>query len=121
MQDNVPAFRLRNAAALVLLILAAPRTFAGDVRTIEVEASEFSFRPAEIRVERDETVRLELVNAGQISHNLHLDGVDVKTETVQAGATDTIEFTASESGTIRFHCNVPGHEEAGMKGRLVVE
>lgn len=121
MQRSRSVHRGRTAIAGVVFALASPLAWAGDVRTIEIEATEFTFEPSSIEVEQGETVRLKLVNAGNISHNLHLHGVEAKTETVQAGNSDTIEFTAQDSGTVRFFCNVPGHKQAGMKGRVLVE
>ena len=111
----------RTILAGLLLASTGPALAAEGPRTVEVRATEFSFEPSSVAVEQGETVRLKLVNAGNISHNLHLRGVEAKTETVQAGNTDIVEFTAQDSGTVRFFCNVPGHEEAGMTGRVVVE
>jgi uncharacterized cupredoxin-like copper-binding protein len=37
------------------------------------------------------------------------------------GNSGSIEFTATEADIVRFFCNVPGHEQAGMTGRLKVE
>ncbi len=118
---SIPRIRARALASALALAALAPAAVAGDVRTVEITATEFAFEPSKIDVEQGETVRLKLVNQGNLSHNLHLHGVDTKTETVQGGASDTVEFTATEAGTVRFFCNVPGHKEAGMKGRMVVE
>jgi len=49
------------------------------------------------------------------------DRADARTETIQAGSNDSVEFTATEDGTVHFFCDVPGHEQAGMTGRLKVE
>lgn len=116
------ASMLRNQSlALLVAVVVIPAASAADIRTVEITATEFAYEPSRIAVEAGETVRLKLVNEGHLSHNLHLHGVDAKTETVQRGSSDTIEFTASESGTVRFFCNVPGHKEAGMKGQVLVE
>jgi len=39
----------------------------------------------------------------------------------EAGHTAQIAFTPSQPGTYVFYCTVPGHRQAGMEGRLVVE
>lgn len=36
-------------------------------------------------------------------------------------ATATGTFTASSAGSFDYHCEVPGHEEKGMKGTLTVQ
>jgi uncharacterized cupredoxin-like copper-binding protein len=108
-------------ASFLLGLLSFSAAHASDVRTIEIEATEFSFEPAEIEVEKGETVRLKLMNRGSLSHNIHIEGAPINTETVQGGSSDTVEFTASQDGSIRFFCNVPGHKQAGMTGDIVVE
>lgn len=108
-------------STLLLWGLAVPAVQAEDVLTVEIRATEFSFEPAEIDVDKGETVRLRLVNAGSLSHNVHLEGAPVKTETVQSGASDTVQFTAEKGGTIQFFCNVPGHKQAGMTGQIAIE
>lgn len=119
---NLARTTLRAGLSTLLLWgLAVAAVQAEDVRTVEIRATEFSFEPAEIDVEKGETVRLKLVNAGSLSHNLHLEGAPVKTETVQSGASDTVRFTAESGGTVRFFCNVPGHKQAGMTGRIAVD
>ena len=94
---------------------------AEDTDTVKVVAKEFAFQPATIEMETGEMVRLKLVNQGQLSHNLHMRGVVTSTETIQTGKTDTVEVTASADGTLEFYCDVPGHEQAGMTGKIVVE
>jgi nitrite reductase (NO-forming) len=111
-----------NAGGLVLaLSLVSSQALAGDVRTVEVTAEEFAFKPATVEVEPGATVRLKLVNEGNMSHNLHLRDRDTKTDTIQAGKSDTLEFTAPRDGEVAFFCAIPGHESAGMKGKIVVQ
>lgn len=115
--------RSRVAGALLGLATMGPTAavHAENARTVEIVAQEFGFQPATIEMEAGETVRLELVNQGQLSHNLHLRGVAAKTGTVQTGNSDTLLVTAPDDGTIGFYCAVPGHEQAGMTGEIVVE
>lgn len=54
------------------------------------------------------------------SHNLTVEGLDIGTDTIQAGNTTTISFTPEEPGTYDIVCTVPGHSQAGMTGDLVV-
>lgn len=110
------------AIALGLMLMAlTPAESADGVRTITISASEFKFEPSEIRVEQGDAVRIILVNKGALSHNLHLRDAKPKTKTLQTGASDALKFTAEESGTVRFFCNVPGHKDAGMTGQISVE
>jgi len=110
-------------AAGIALGVAASTAHADAVRTITLTAEEFEFTPSEVEIEPGETVRLKLVNEGRLSHNLTItgDGLEGRTQTIQRGETDSFEITASDSGTIEFICDVPGHEQAGMRGHLVVK
>ncbi len=116
------AQRVLHAGSVALaLSLFAQQALAGDVRTVEVTAQEFEFTPSTIKVEPGETVRLKLVNQGNMSHNLHLRNTDAKTATIQSGKSDTLEVTAPDNGELGFFCAIPGHEKAGMKGSIVVQ
>lgn len=93
----------------------------GEVREISVEGEEFGFSPSGITVSEGETVRVTFTNVGTFPHNFVIDELGVATETIQPGETDTVEFTANESGTFAFYCSVGNHREQGMEGDLEVE
>ncbi|MBA1145976.1 cupredoxin domain-containing protein [Ectothiorhodospiraceae bacterium WFHF3C12] len=102
--------------AVAMTFPAAGGSAEGDI--VKVTAKEFGFEPSSIKAEAGETLRIKLVNDGALSHNLHIRGTGIKTKTIQAGGTDTVEFTVPEDGNVRFFCNVPGHKQAGMTGRI---
>ena len=63
-------------------------------------------------------------NKSSVPHNVQIEPADSEGD---VGGTDTI--TASKTmttiedlkpGTYNFYCNIPGHEDAGMKGTLTV-
>lgn len=92
----------------------------GTVKTFDVAAKSFSFTPAEIRVKKGDTVKIVLTNSGGM-HNWVIDEFNAKTKTIAAGATDTVEFTASKVGTFEYYCSVGNHRQMGMVGKLIVE
>lgn len=109
---------------LVLLGASATVGAATDsegVRTIEVVAKEFAFEPSTIEVKPGQTVRIKLVNQGSLSHNLHIAGNGMETQTLQSGGSDSLTLEAPADGKLQFFCDVPGHKQAGMKGQIVVE
>lgn len=112
---------LAAISGLLFTLAVTSSVIAQTPRTVEILATDFAFEPNRINVERGETVRLKLVNAGSLSHNVHLSGASLKTETVQGGGTDSVTFTAQTNGTVSFFCNVPGHRQAGMQGEIVIE
>lgn len=122
-------------------------TEAGS-RRVEVVMTEFAFDPDAIQVTAGETVTFVVTNVGIVEHELrlsnahrieehiesghadhheddqghHMEGGDV-TLTVAAGDTGEIEVTFPNDTTIytEIVCLIPGHYEAGMKGKLTYE
>ena len=66
-----------------------------------------------------ETVRITIVNAELMLHDIALDKLAVKsTEVLDKGASTNITFKAERSDT--YFCSIPGHRAAGMEGRIDV-
>jgi uncharacterized cupredoxin-like copper-binding protein len=68
------------------------------------------------------TVEMKNPSSSGVPHGIAVEGngVDQDGETVQPGGTSTDTLTL-KPGTYTFYCPVPGHEDAGMKGTLVVK
>jgi plastocyanin len=68
-------------------------------------------------------VTITLRNESPVPHNIAVRGGSIDTEpseTIQGG--DTTELTVDlPAGEYEYYCEVPGHEQAGMKGTLTVE
>lgn len=97
------------------------------------------FEPAVVRVQRGETVRFVASNEGQVAHELvvgtvqdiqehaasmaagqghaHAGGIAV---TVQPGQAGEFVATFDRDQVLEMACLVPGHYEAGMRGRVDV-
>ena len=119
---------------------------AGGAQEVTVKMTDrVTFQPAEIRVEAGRPVRLTLDNSESASvHDLTVAempvmdvlssgaaggmghaGMDAGTEyalhiALDGGGVRTLEFTPTHSGEYVFICTVPGHEQAGMTGKLIV-
>ena len=64
-----------------------------------------------------ETVRITIVNAELLAHDIALEKQGVKsTEVLDVGAQTSITFTATENDT--YYCTIPGHRAAGMEGKF---
>jgi len=85
-----------------------------------VEAIDFAFVPAELRLQAGEPVNIVLEST-QGGHNLAVDAVGFRLPIVDEGETTRGALTIDEPGTYEFICSVPGHLEAGMRGTIVVE
>lgn len=92
-----------------------------EVREVRVDGDEFSFSPASISVAAGERIRLTFNNIGTFPHNFMIDELSVATETIPPGSSDTVEFTADQSGTFTFYCSVGNHRAQGMEGSLEIE
>ncbi|MCR4279490.1 MAG: cupredoxin domain-containing protein [Candidatus Zambryskibacteria bacterium] len=88
-------------------------------REFTINASNFSFSDSEIEVNKGERVRITLTNTVG-THDLVVEGYDVRTQILQTGESETIEFIADESGTFEYYCSIGNHRAMGMTGTLTV-
>jgi len=111
------------------------------VRTIEIEMSDqMRFTPSELSVLKGDTVRFVVKNGGQLLHEMVLGTEDSLAEHaelmkqfpgmehdephmahVASGAMEEMGWQFTESGEFFFGCLVPGHFDAGMRGRIIVQ
>jgi uncharacterized cupredoxin-like copper-binding protein len=109
-------------------------------RTIEIASGDnMRFSPNEIRVKRGQTIRFKVVNGGQMKHEMVLGTLaelkehaalmrkfpemehdDPNAVTVEPGKTGELVWRFTRAGNFDFACLVPGHFEAGMRGRILV-
>lgn len=54
---------------------------------------------------------------GKLGHHAHGHSNAIY---VKPGASKTLIWTFTKAGVFEFACNIPGHSEAGMKGKIVV-
>ena len=116
-------------AAVVIVLLLGALTYGRallaptepvGVRELTVQGFEYGFDPAELTIHRGEAVRLLFRNTGTIEHDLTIPDWDAATPILAPGEEAVVEFQARRSGTFRFLCTVPGHNELGMNGTLRV-
>ncbi len=127
------------AAVLLLasLVLAAcgggGSSSGGGNTSISSTLTDFKFEPNTWSVPAGKTITLKLTNNGAVEHTWVLvkspvtppapqgGGDAIFQAKVQPGQTQTFTFTApSAPGDYEVICDVPGHLEAGMDGKLTV-
>ena len=116
------------------------------VRTVRIEAEEYSFSPADLAVRAGETVKFVVANKGKLKHELTIGDAaeqaahqrsmsemsDMKHDEgthempansvhVAPGETRELIWTFTKSGPLTIACNYPGHGELGMTGALEVK
>jgi plastocyanin len=118
--------------ALTVMVFAACSGGGSAGNTISTTATDFHFEPSTWTVKAGEQVTLEITNDGAVEHDWVLLGSmitapadgekDVIFETeVAPGQTESVTFTAPATpGEYQVICEIAGHLEAGMEGKLVV-
>jgi uncharacterized cupredoxin-like copper-binding protein len=81
------------------------------------------FEPETVTVKAGEAVTISFKNKGVIVHDYISQGAErnVKLANVLGGREAQGVFKASKPGTYAVICQQPGHREAGMVGKIVVE
>lgn len=110
-------------------------------RTMRIDmADTMRFTPSEVKVKRGETVRFVVTNKGKQMHEMVLGTMDdLKKHSelmkkhpgmehdephmahVAPAKTAEMGWRFSKSGTFYYGCLLPGHFEAGMIGKIIVE
>lgn len=98
-----------------------PTPTNGPVKTFNVSGQNYSFSPSTISVNKGDTVKITFTNNGGWPHNFALDEFNVKSQTVQVGQSDTVQFVADKAGSFQFYCSVANHKAMGMVGTLTVK
>jgi len=101
---------------------ASQASASGEIELIATdEAGQFRFLPNRIEVRAGQTISLRVVNQGASAHDLALPTLGAETGQIDPGQATTLTLTApSTPGEYRFICTIPGHEQLGMYGTLVV-
>lgn len=94
----------------------------GEPFKIQITGNDFSFAPASIQVPQNRPVSFTFENKGQMAHDWVIKGIGSEDLHLNASAgkmaSKTITF--AQAGTYAIVCTLPGHEEYGMKGQMVV-
>jgi nitrite reductase (NO-forming) len=110
------------AVAIVAVVAAGGSSTGGEAplaaggaagtQTVAVELGEFYIEPASIEVAAGTELRVEITNAGELAHDLKLEGT-TGSELIEPGDTVTADLGVIDASTQAW-CTVPGHKEAGM-------
>lgn len=96
----------RPAAGTTLKIKAAPIALKYNISTLKAKAGK---------------VTIVMTNPSPLQHDVAIKGNGVKVKGKAVGKGGVSKVTATlKKGTYEFYCTLPGHEAAGMKGKLVV-
>ena len=124
---------------------------AASPRVVTVIMRDYRFDPTPLYLYQNETIELNVVNAGMVEHELVLGDAAVQAAWASADAAATppapfttappasapvdtgglrvllksgesasVDFTVPEGGDLLLVCNIPGHEQRGMVGQVVL-
>jgi uncharacterized cupredoxin-like copper-binding protein len=98
------------------------------------------FEPSELRVKQGEQIRFQLVNMGDLKHEMVIGTIeanlahakemeknpdmehdDPNGKQLESKKSGEIFWRFTKAGTFDFSCLVPGHRDAGMSGKIIVE
>jgi heme/copper-type cytochrome/quinol oxidase subunit 2 len=86
---------------------------------LSMNAADFAFRPNTLTVKVGTPVHINVQNTSSEAHNFDLPAFGVNVN-LPPGTTTAVTFTPTQTGTYYFWCNLPGHPQAGMVGKITV-
>ena len=94
---------------------------SGGRGSVELTATDFKFDPATVELEKAGEMTFTLINDGQSTHALEIEGQGIEEESdeIDGGATTALTVDL-KPGEYEFYCPVDDHREMGMEGTLVV-
>ncbi len=114
---------LALALAVAAVVAAGPagaRPAATSVVRVTALASGLKFNTKVLRA-RHGRIEIVFTNKSALQHNVRIENGESElggTKKISKGVTTA--FLTLKKGTYNFYCSVPGHEDAGMKGKLIV-
>lgn len=102
--------------AVLAVVLAA---CGAPTLKVTLIAEDINWNITAINAKVGQPIEITFTNAGALDHNLVIEelGVDIL---LASGQTEVVTVTVDHPGTIPYICSIPGHEEAGMVGEIVV-
>jgi nitrite reductase (NO-forming) len=68
-----------------------------------------------------DTVTMTLISGEGAAHNVVFDAFNARSDDIVGkGSSTVMEFTPDRDGTFAYFCDIPGHRQAGMEGKLIV-
>jgi uncharacterized cupredoxin-like copper-binding protein len=92
---------------------------AGSGGGVAVEVVDLAFQPDTFEIPANTATTVTLHNSGALPHNFSIPSQNISVD-INPGETQTVDLTLP-AGEYDFDCNVPGHKEAGMVGKITVK
>jgi uncharacterized cupredoxin-like copper-binding protein len=112
--------RLSLQLALIAALTVVLAACGTPPLKVEIVGHDIHWSMDTIYAKAGQTIEITLRNEGALDHNFVLaeQGLDVL---LSPGTSETFEVSFDEPGTYHYICSIPGHEEAGMVGDIIVQ
>jgi plastocyanin len=99
-----------------------PASQAPSGTAVTVTETEFSIAPATINVPAPGMYTIKVVNKGQVTHALEIEGhgAEAETEDIAPGESAQLRINLTKAGSYEVYCPVDGHKDKGMTAALVI-
>lgn len=109
---------------LFLLLAAIAFTLAAcssepQTKEIALLAEDIEWSTNLIEAEPGQMIELTITNTGALDHDFVIEELDLDI-LLTPGQSETVTFIVDEAGIYEYICNIPGHQDAGMVGNLVI-
>ena len=114
---------LVSLASLVLVAAAlAPAAVAAPANAVRIAAVSSGLKyDTKVLHARAGRITIVFTNRSTLHHNVRIElGENELGGTKTIGHGTTTAVVTLKKGTYHFYCSVPGHEDAGMSGKLIV-
>ena len=126
MKGNIYLYAILILLLAIIVVLLVnftsglvPRSRGREGNTIYISQYSFGFSPDYIELKKDEAVMLKVKSQGG-DHYFTLDQYGIRVP-VSTGKEVTIPLVADKVGEFIYYDFLPGHNESGENGRLVVK
>jgi uncharacterized cupredoxin-like copper-binding protein len=108
------------AAMLMLaaLLLSACST-TPSTKEVTLIGTDIAWNLDTIEAQAGQTLEITVRNEGVLDHDFVIEAFDVDI-LLSPGAEQTVTIVPDQAMVIDYICSIPGHEEAGMVGQIIV-
>lgn len=111
--------RIALSALIFAMLVLSACSSTPPVKKVTLVATDIAWNLQTIEAKVGQPVEITVRNDGALDHDLVIEelGVDLL---LNPGDQQLVTFTLDEPATFDFICSIPGHEEAGMAGKIIV-
>ena len=108
-------FQLILLAALTVLLTAC----SSPVKKVTLLAEDIMWNPVTIEAKVNQPIEITVRNDGALDHVFAVEELEINI-LLSPGDVEVVDLTVDHAGTILYICTIPGHEEAGMIGQIII-